>query len=201
MLFPACHVCYFLWSVLIFQFVMEFDRLVALTARGCFEAEVARLRLDVEDAVRLKGEAEKRVAGLAKKHDDSTRLITKLREQVEELTTDKDALNSLVASYSSIEAEHKVAVSKLVAEHEAAVNGLKDEKLALEKQLTEANEALNKSCSEALGAVENGYMLCWNRASEAGLDMSDHTFDRHCEDLARSRGADACSSKRVGSAS
>lgn len=180
--------------------MLEFDRLVALSTRGCLDAEVARLRLDVEDAVRLKGDAEKRVAGLAKKFEDSTRLVAKLREQVEGLTTDKEALNSLVASYSSIETEHRAAVSKLVADHEAVVNGMKDEKLVLETQLAEANEALNKSCSEALGAVESGYMLCWNRASEAGLDMSEHTFDRHCEDLARSRGADACSTKRDGSA-
>lgn len=58
--------------------MVEYDRLVAISARECLEAEISRLRFDVEDAVRLKGEAEKRVAGLAKRNDDSAKLVAKL---------------------------------------------------------------------------------------------------------------------------
>ncbi|XP_063940127.1 uncharacterized protein LOC135149144 [Daucus carota subsp. sativus] len=183
------------------QFILEFDRLVALSARGCAEAELAHLRLDAADAVRLKGEAERRLASLAKKHDDSAKLVSKLQEQVEELSTDKESLNSLVASFHSMEADHRAAVAKLNLEHTAVLEELKQEKRVLEEELAEVRDALEKSSTEAFKALESGYNLCWNRVSEAGLDVSAHTFDHHCADVARSRGGDACSAKGAGSAS
>ena len=181
--------------------MLEFDRLVALSARGCAEAELARLRLDAADVVRLKGEAERRLDALAKKHDDSTKLVSKLEKQVKGLTTDKESLNALVASFNSMEAEHNAVVAKINSEHAALLDGLKREKEELDRELAEAKDALEKSSTEAFKALENGYNICWNRATGAGLDLTAHTFDHHCEDVARSRGGDACSAKGAGSAS
>lgn len=81
------------------QFTFEFDRLVALGVRGNLQAELSRLRADVSEAQKQKAEAEKRIASLARKNRDALGKVASLEKRVEALTTEKEALNALVASY------------------------------------------------------------------------------------------------------
>ena len=174
---------------------------MALGVRGNLEAELRRLRADLQEAQKHKADAEKRIASLARKNREVSETVVDLKGRVEELSTDKDALNALVASFQNMEAEFVQEMRKVKADYGLVIAELGKNKMKLEGALVESRKALSKSTEEAFGALESGYNLCWERAVRAGYDMEPHSFIRHCEDFARTREEGAGSADRADSAS
>ena len=166
---------------------MEFDRLVALGVRGNQEAELRRLRADVLEMQRSKADVEKRVAALGRKNRDASGVVADLEKKVEALTADKEVLNALVASYQNIQSELTGEVTQMRVDSSLVIAELGKHKVQLEKKLAAVEDALKTSQDDAFAALENGYVLCWERAVKAGYDMGPHTFGQHCEDVARAR--------------
>lgn len=169
--------------------------------RGNLEAELRRLRADLREAQKHKADAEKRIASLARKNREVSETVADLKGRVEELSTDKDALNALVASFQNMEAEFVQEMKKMKADYGLVIAEFGKNKKKLEEALVESRKALSKSTEEAFGALESGYNLCWERAVRAGYDMEPHSFIRHCEDFARTREEGAGSADRADSAS
>ena len=183
-----------------YQFTVEFDRLVALGVRGSLETELKRLRADLVDAQRHKVDAEKRIASLGRKNREALGAVAGLEKRVEALDSDKEALNALVASYQNIEVEFAADKKRMAAEYCSVIAEFGKNKTLLEKELANVRKALSKSHEEAFGALEVGYNLCWNRAVKAGYNMEAHTFALHCEEEARNCDEGGDSAGRAGSA-
>lgn len=113
--------------------------------------------------------------------------IEAIKKQVKDLSTDKKSLNALIVSYQSMESGLNATIAKMKTDHATTLVDLLEEKKNLEGELSDAREALDKSNSEVVKALEDGFSLCRDRATKAGYDMTEHTFQRHCEDLARLR--------------
>ena len=124
--------------------------------------------------------------------------VEAVRRQTAELETDKESLNSLIASYQKIEVENSTALAELKRDHAEALDAVKREKLVLQEELEQVRGELAHCQDEALKAMEDGYQVCWDRAVEAGYDMEEHTFAKYCEGLAVAHGADGSSNQAAG---
>ena len=92
-----------------------------------------------------KADVEKRVAALARKNRDVAGVVVGLEKRVEALTTDKEALNALVASYQNIQSELTGEVTQMRVDSSLVIAELGKHKVQLEKRLAELEEALKKS--------------------------------------------------------
>lgn len=169
------------------QLVADFDALLSLSPRCADEAVVTRLQSEIDALKEQKSHVDDQLVEVKDKNRDLLQEIETLKQQVVDLSTDKRALNALVVSYQSIESGLNATVAKLKTDHATALVDVLENKRNLEGELLDAREALDKSNSEAVKALEAGFAFCRDRAIKAGYDMTDHTFQRHCEDLARLR--------------
>ena len=160
---------------------------MSLAPRYADEAELTRLRGEVGTLKECKTLATNQLAEAKKKERNLLDEINMLKKQVKELSTDKRSLNALIVSYQSIESGLNSTIAKMKTDHSTALVDLLETKRNLEGELLDAREALEKSNNEAVKSLENGFSLCRDRAMKAGYDMTDHTFQKHCEDLARLR--------------
>lgn len=153
------------------------------------DAEIARLRMEV---VGLQADRE----AVEAKYRDAVEAIDILRVEKTSLLTDKGALNDLVASYQKIEADLSATVRELEKEKTDLAAAVTEEKRLLMVDLDAARANLAVSADEAFKSLENGYVLCWERATAAGYDMAKHTFERYCQETAVA--ADAAASSNQG---
>lgn len=146
-----------------------------------------RLQGEVDDLKGQKALAESQLADEKAKGCGHLAEIKTLKEQVTDLLTDKKALNALIVSYQSIESGLNATIAKMKTDHATALVDALEARRNLEGELSDVRAALDKSNSEAVKALEAGFAFCRDRAIKAGYDMTDHTFQKHCEDLARLR--------------
>ena len=141
------------------------------------DAEVSRLRKEI---VGLQTERD----AVESKYGDALKAVDSLKVEKTSLLTDKGALNDLVASYQKIETELSATIRQLEKEKSDLVLAAAAEKESLEKDLGAVKADLVASANEAFKSLENGYLLCWERAVGAGYEMSGHTFEKYCEETA-----------------
>ena len=153
------------------------------------DAEIAKLRMEV---VGLQADRE----AVEAKHRDALEAIDSLRIEKTSLLTDKGALNDLVASYQKIESDLSASVRRLEKEKADLAAAAAEEKRVLMADLDAARANLAISADEAFKSLENGYVLCWERAATAGYDMANHTFEKYCQETAVA--ADAAASSNQG---
>lgn len=118
------------------------------------------------------------------RHRDVLKVVDSLRVEKTSLLTDKGALNDLVASYQKIETELSASIRGLEKEKSDLISAAAEEKRLLKADLDAARADLATSANEAFRSLENGYVLCWERAVAAGYDMTGHTFEKYCEETA-----------------
>lgn len=169
------------------QLVADFDAILSLSPRCADEAVVHRLQGEVDTLKEQKSVVDAQLTEAKDKERGFLKEVEILKKQVADLSTDKKALNALVVSYQSIESGLNATVAKMKADHATALVDVLESKRNLEGELLDVREALNKSNDEAVKALEAGFLFCRERAIKAGYDMTEHTFQKHCEDLARLR--------------
>lgn len=167
--------------------VADFDALLSLSPRCADEAVMSRLQGEVDTLKGQKALVDGQLADVKAKERGFLTEIKTLKEQVADLLTDKKALNALIVSYQSIESGLNTTIAKMKTDHATALVDALEDKRNLEGELSDVRAALDKSNGEAVRALEAGFVFCRDRAIKAGYDMTEHTFQKHCEDLARLR--------------